>query len=62
MTHSFIEEDTIDKEREEEELQWIKDEEEEELSRPLNEGRRCIASSRASPGTPRSAAKKSLTG
>lgn len=60
MTHSFIEEDKIDKEREEEELQWLKDEEEEELSRP--EGRRCMAGSRASPGTPRSAAKKSLTG
>ena len=61
VTHSFIEEDKIDKEREEEEMQWLKDEEEEEFTRQ-QDGRRSTGSSRASPGTPRAATKKTLAG
>ena len=60
VTHSFIEEDKIDKEREEEEMQWLKDEED-EFTRQ-KDGRHSTGSSRASPGTPRAAAKKTLAG
>lgn len=53
--HSFLEEDRIDKEREEEELKWMR-EEEEDASNHLS-----VRCSRTSPNTPRSAGKKKFS-